>query len=54
VALKLYAGGAKSKLDVVEILERNPAVSTDAVRDLCARFGLGAALDEILNALERG
>lgn len=48
VALKLYAGGAKSKLDVVELLARNRPLDLDAVRGVCRRFGLEAALDRLL------
>jgi len=49
VALKLYAGGAKSKLDVVELLDRNPSVDRDAIAALCKRYGL----DEEWHALAR-
>ncbi len=49
VALKLYAGGAKSKLDVVELLDRNPAADRDEIAALCKRHGL----DEEWKALER-
>jgi hypothetical protein len=48
IALKLYAGGAKAKLDVAELLARNRDVDVDALRALCARFGLDAALDDLL------
>jgi hypothetical protein len=40
VALKLYAGGAKSKLDVVELLDRNPSVDREAIAALCKLHGL--------------
>lgn len=35
VALKLYAGGAKSRADIVELLSRNPDANMSAIRDLC-------------------
>lgn len=41
--MKLYAGGMKSKADVVELLARNPDADRDAVVDVCARFGLADA-----------
>ena len=52
VALKLYAGGVKSKLDVVELLGRNPEAPRSDVREVCARYGLGEAFDALLTELE--
>lgn len=40
IALKLYAGGMKSKADIVELLKRNPDTDRDAIRTLCRRFRL--------------
>ena len=40
VALKLYAGGMKSKADVVEVLRRNPNADRGHIRDVCRRYGL--------------
>lgn len=40
VALKLYAGGMKSKADIVELLRRNPAADRDRIRMLCRRYRL--------------
>lgn len=48
IALKLYAGGAKSRLDVVELLERNAALDLTALRELCARYRLEQDLDRLL------
>lgn len=48
IALKLYAGGRKSELDVLELLARNPAASRDEIVETCARFGLGDALARLL------
>jgi hypothetical protein len=47
IALKLYAGGAKSKLDVVELLHRNAAADRDAIAEVCRRHGLGDEWDEV-------
>jgi hypothetical protein len=50
VALKLYAGGSKSKSDIVELLRRNPEADLDAIRTTCRRYrlrGLDAALQEL-------
>lgn len=47
VALKLYAGGRKSELDVLELLERNPA-ALDEVRRVCERVGLASELEAVL------
>lgn len=48
IALKLYAGGAKSRLDVIELLERNATVELDWVRVCCRKFGLGDSLESLL------
>jgi hypothetical protein len=52
IALKLYAGGSRSKTDVIELLERNLDAELDEIRQVCGRFGLGAALDELLEDLQ--
>lgn len=51
IALKLYAGGAKSRLDVIELLERNASLELGPVRELCKRFGLAESLDAVLDEL---
>ena len=48
VALKLYAGGAKSRADIVELLSRNPEVDTAAIRALCRGWRLGG-LDPLID-----
>lgn len=52
VALKLYAGGLKSKADIVELLRRNPEVSPDSIRSTCSKYRL-RGLDEVLEDLQR-
>ena len=47
VALKLYAGGHKSKADIVELLARNQDIDFDEVRALCSRYRLGG-IDELI------
>lgn len=47
VALKLYAGGHKSKADIIELLVRNPDLNVDEVRTVCARYGIGG-LEELI------
>jgi len=47
VALKLYAGGLKSKADVLELLKRNQETDVDAIRNACSRYRI-RGLDEIL------
>ena len=44
---KLYAGGHKSKADIIELLVRNPDLESDEVRNVCARYGLGG-LEELI------
>ncbi|MCC5847701.1 MAG: hypothetical protein JJU29_06355 [Verrucomicrobia bacterium] len=38
VVLKLYAGGFKSKADIVEVLSRNPDVNLNEVAALCDQY----------------
>ena len=52
VALKLYAGGYKSKADIVELLTRNPDLDLDEVRTVCGRYRLGG-LDELIAEMHR-
>lgn len=47
IALKLYAGGHKSKADIVELLVRNPDLDVDEVRTVCARYRL-EGLEELI------
>ncbi len=53
VALKLYAGGYKSKADIVELLDRNPGFDLDEIRTVCAQYRL-EGLDELLAESSRG
>jgi len=53
IALKLYAGGYKSKADIVEILKCNPDIDWDAVRRLCAGYRLPGLDELIAEALEK-
>jgi hypothetical protein len=48
IALKLYAGGHKSKADIVELLARNPDLDLDEVRALCRRYRLPGIEELIL------
>ncbi len=43
VATKLYAGGLQSRVDVVEVLRRNPDCDLGEIEALCLRLGLEAA-----------
>ena len=47
IALKLYAGGYKSKADIVELLTCNPDLDLDEVRSVCKRYRL-AGLEELI------
>ena len=49
VALKLYAGGFKSKADIVELLARNPDADLPEVRRVCGRYRL-EGLEELIAA----
>ena len=52
VALKLYAGGLKSKADILEVLRRNPEADLHDVLTTCQRYGLHG-LEEIIAELSR-
>lgn len=47
IALKLYAGGYKSKADIVELLAHNPDLDLDEVRAVCERYRIDG-LDELI------
>ncbi len=47
IALKLYAGGYKSKADIVELLMRNPELDLDEIRAVCRRYRL-KGIDELI------
>ena len=50
VALKLYAGGLKSKADIAELLLRNPEADLNAISETCNRYrlkGLSGILEEL-------
>jgi len=47
IALKLYAGGYKSKADIVELLTRNPELDLTEIRTVCNRYRL-TGLDELI------
>lgn len=51
VALKLYAGGPRSKADIFELLRRNPEADLEAIRATCRRYRL-RGLDAILAELK--
>lgn len=51
VALKLYAGGLMSRVDILEMLRRNPEADLDAIRSTCRRYRL-RGLDAILAELD--
>ena len=47
IALKLYAGGYKSKADIVELLARNPDLDLSETRAACNRYRL-SGLEELI------
>ena len=51
VALKLYAGGAKSKSDIIELLRRNPEADLELIRETCNKYRL-KGFDDALVDLE--
>ena len=53
VALKLYAGGTKSRADIVELLGRNPDADMAAIRHLCQSWRL-SGLDPLIEEATGG
>ncbi len=53
VAFKLYAGGPKSALDILELLDRNPDIDMTQLRKLCTGYRLSRALDAVLELADR-
>jgi hypothetical protein len=49
VAFKLYAGGAKSALDILELLDRNPGLDLTRLARLCETYGLSRELNAVLH-----
>lgn len=47
IALKLYAGGLQSKVDILELLKRNPEADRDEIRAACKRYRL-QGLEDLL------
>jgi hypothetical protein len=53
IALKLYAGGYKSKADIVELLVRNPDLDLTEIRSVCQQYRL-AGIDELIDEARNG
>jgi hypothetical protein len=54
IALKLYAGGTKSRADVLELLMRNPELDMAGVRALCRNYRLAGLEELIIEARSAG
>lgn len=48
IVFKLYAGGRKSELDILELLDRHAELDREALRRLCRDYRLEVALDQVL------
>lgn len=53
IALKLYSGSLRDRVDVVELLTRNPDADHERIRAACAPFGLGDVLEQLLRDVAR-
>lgn len=53
IAFKLYAGGPKSALDILELLDRNPEIETARLHELCRGYRLSEQLDVVLGLAGR-
>lgn len=51
IALKLYAGGPKSKLDVLELVARNPDLDLVDLQQTCEATGLKREFDRLVEEL---
>ncbi len=49
IAFKLYAGGRKSELDILELIDRNPDLDLAELRAFCKRLNLDRELMKILD-----
>lgn len=52
IVFKLYAGGPKSKSDVLEVLSRNPEIDLGELRETCRRFRMDRKLEAWLRELK--
>jgi hypothetical protein len=52
VALKLYANGPKDRLDVLELLARNPDADRAAIRTVVEESGLGSRFDAVVSTAD--
>lgn len=52
ILFKLYAGGVKSKNDVLELLSRNPDLDVNELRAVCRRFRVDRRLEAWLRELK--
>ncbi len=52
VVFKLYSGGRKAKNDVFELLNRNPDLDLNTLRELCKRFRMDRTLERWLRELQ--
>lgn len=52
VALKLYAGGFKSKADIIELLVRNPEADLEEIDAICQRYRI-QGFRELIPEIER-
>ena len=50
IALKLYAGGRKNELDVLELVDRNPDLDRKNLETVCKNLGLDSELRKVLGA----
>ncbi len=50
IAMKLYAGGYKSKAEIVELLRRNPEIDIAQLRSACKRYRLHGLYEQTQEA----
>ena len=53
IVFKLYAGGPKSTLDILAVLERNPELDLPRLQALCRSYRLDRALAKVLKLASR-
>ncbi len=53
IALKLYAGGPKSRLDVLELVARNPDLDLSELQRTCGAAGLEREFEGLIDDLRK-
>ena len=53
IVFKIYAGGPKSTLDILELLTRNPGLDLSRLKAMCSDYRLGRDLQRVLRMAKK-